>query len=123
MALSALCCAALLAACSDSTSCAGVGESCQVFCCANLSCHSGVAGDYCTKGCRCRGSSVCAPSTFEEGCPQGSACLARAADGTGECVQLCDRSPCRPGQLLCTTWGDAGIGCSVVPLPDLAGTD
>ena len=118
MLVAALCCS--VGGCSDPATCAGVGESCQVFCCSNLTCHVSATGGYCTRGCRCHGSSICAPTTFDEGCPQGSACLAKASDGTGECVRLCDSSPCKPGEVLCDNANDAGIACQVIPPPDLS---
>lgn len=111
----------------DGGECAGVGASCVLLCCANLTCHAGESGGYCTKSCRCDTGRICAPSTFEDGCPQGSVCLAQQADGSGECVRLCDSSPCAAGEVLCEGQldpngdVDAGvIGCHVVTAaPDL----
>src|SRR4051812_10344473 len=87
------------AARTDATQCAHVGEACTIACCLSegLQCRAGASGGYCTKSCRCRGSAICTPPSFGDGCPQGSLCLATQSDGTGECVVLCDQPPCEVG--------------------------
>lgn len=109
-----------------SDQCADVGEPCVLLCCANLTCRAGDSGGYCTKSCRCAAGRLCAPATFEDGCPQGSVCLAQRDDGSGECVRLCDHSPCTPGEVLCDQQATNGgsdaddIGCHLVAdTPDL----
>jgi hypothetical protein len=112
--------ALVLSGCPDSNNCPGLGDPCTVLCCSGLSCRATDTGGTCGKSCRCHGSAICASTQFQEGCPQGSACLAKASDGTGECVRLCDTSPCSPGQVVCEDPHDAGITCSIVPpLADL----
>jgi hypothetical protein len=127
----ASCLLLVLTACPSSmngSQCAAVGESCEIFCCTSLSCHATDRGGYCTKGCRCHGGgSICAPATFEDGCPQGAVCLAAASDGTGECVRLCESSPCNSGEVFCGNPADggldAGITCALVPPPDMLRRD
>src|SRR4051812_15271754 len=65
---------ALLCGCPTSTNCPRVGEACSFTCCLSdgLQCRAGDNGGYCTKTCHCKGTSICTPSNFIDGCPQGS---------------------------------------------------
>jgi len=119
-ALALVCGLLSLSGCPESSSCQGLGEPCQLLCCGGLNCSDTGYGFRCTKSCQCHGSGLCASTQFQEGCPQGSACFVEPgrADGKGTCVQLCDTSPCQPGQVLCDTT-DGGAECHEVPAADM----
>lgn len=99
--------------CSSSSNCRHIGETCGNSdpCCPTMGllCDPGPLGAYCSKGCRCRaGTALCTPSSFDEGCPQGSACLVIGEGGYGQCIVLCNEEPCAPNHYRCGAFGDNG---------------
>ena len=117
-----------MAGCTSTETCRHLGESCAAFqfCCSSegLLCEPSAQGAFCGKGCRCEGTTLCTPSSFEDGCPQGSVCHSTADDGRGRCIVLCNQSPCDPGTYRCDATGDAGaIECERVEVEPPAPID
>lgn len=109
-----------LAGCADPATCRHIGEPCSnsAGCCPQMGllCDPGPMGAFCSKTCRCHGGTgLCTPGNFDEGCPQGSVCLTTGEDGVGQCIVLCNESPCPPNHYRCGPNGDAGeINCVAV---------